>query len=121
MDNNTIFLLKPLMFASARFNFFESYHEVSHIGDLPCKKAKMQTFLTSQMVDFESNYSIVGFKKNGFLKQGVTLRGAVGKYMFTLFAPSEITIKTNKAGYTMCENDGIIEEVKSFLIFMDKE
>lgn len=110
-----------LMFRSVQPEFFESYQEASYIGGYSSKKAKNQTFVTGQAVDFETHEAIAGAKISVVLQQAETFSGVDGNFSLAIPTPGEITIKAEKAGYNVWEDDIIIELGETVTVLVEIE
>ncbi len=111
-----------LMFRSTKPEFYESYLEASHIGGYSSKKKQNQTLITGQVVDFETHAAIADAKISVVLQQSETYSGTDGNFSLAIPTPGELTIKAEKAGYILWEDDIIIEEgeVVTVLVEMEK-
>ena len=110
-----------LMLRSTQPQFYESYLAAAHIGGYRSKKAKNQTLVTGQVVDFETHAAIAGAKISFVLQQAETYSGADGNFSLEIPTPGEVTIKAEKAGYTLWEDDIIIEAGESFTVLVEME
>jgi hypothetical protein len=112
-----------LMFRSTKPEFYESYLEAAHIGGYSSKKKQNQTLITGQVVDFETHAAIADAKISIVLQQSETYSGTDGNFSLAIPTPGELTIKAEKAGYTLWEDDIIIEEgeVMTVLVEMENE
>ncbi len=111
-----------LIFRSTKPDFYNQYLEVSHIGGYTHKKSKNGTLVTGQAVDFETHEAIANAKISVVLQQSEAFSGADGNFSLAVTTPGEITIKAEKAGYTLWEDNIIIEagENVTMLIEMEK-
>ncbi len=110
-----------LMLRSIQPQFYESYLDAAHIGGYRTKKTKNQTLVTGQVVDFETHATIAGAKISVVLQQAETYSGADGNFSLEIPTAGEITIKAEKAGYTLWEDDIIIEAGESFTVLVEME
>jgi len=110
-----------LMFRSTQPKFYESYQEAAHIGGYTSKKKNNQTFVTGQVVDFETHATLADAKISIVLQQAETYSGADGNFSLAIPTPGEITIKAEKAGYTLWEDDIIIEVGESVTMLVEME
>jgi hypothetical protein len=115
--------LLMLMYRATHPEFYESYLAAAHIGGNPTKKTKNHTLVNGQAVDFETHEAIANAKISVVLQQSETYSGADGNFSLAVPTPGEITIKAEKAGYTLWEDDIIIEagENITMLVEMEKE
>jgi uncharacterized protein YpbB len=110
-----------LMLRSVQPQFYESYLAAAHIGGYRSKKAKNQTLVTGQVVDFETHAAIADAKISVVLQQSETYSGADGNFSLAIPTPGEITIKAEKDGYTLWEDDIIIEAGESMAVLVEME
>jgi hypothetical protein len=110
-----------LMLRSIQPQFYESYLAAAHIGGYRSKKAKNQTLVTGQVVDFETHAAIAGAKISVVLQQAETYSSNDGNFTLEIPTPGEFTIKAEKAGYTLWEDDIIIEAGESFMALVEME
>lgn len=110
-----------MMFRSTKPEFYESYLETAHIGGYPSKKKQQQTLVTGQVVDFETHAIIAGAKISIVLQQSETYSGTDGNFSLAIPTPGELTIKAEKAGYTLWEDDIIIEEGEVMTVLVEME
>lgn len=109
-----------LMFRNTQPEFYESYLEASHIGGTSRKK-KTTTLITGQVVDFETHEPISVAKLTILLQSTEAFSGADGSFTLAVATPGEITLQSTKAGYTLWENDMIIEEGESMTTLVEME
>jgi len=111
-----------LMFRSTQPVFHNAYLDASHIGGRKYKKV-VKTLVTGQVVDFETHEAIADAKISVVLQQSETYSAADGNFGLEIPTPGEITIKAEKAGYTLWEEDLIIaeNETVTMLVEMEKE
>jgi hypothetical protein len=110
-----------LMLRSVQPQFYESYLAAAHIGGYRSKKAKNQTLVTGQVVDFETHTAIADAKISVVLQQAETYSKNDGNFTLEIPTPGEVTIKAEKAGYTLWEDDIIIETGESMAVLVEME
>ena len=110
-----------LMFRSTQPDFYESYLNAAHIGGYHSKKKQNQTLVTGQVVDFETHAVIADAKISVVLQQSETYSGTDGNFSLAIPTPGELTIKAEKAGYTLWEDNIIIEEGEVVTMLVEME
>jgi len=110
-----------LMFRSTKPGFYDEYLQAAHIGGYNRKKAKSETLVTGQAVDFETHEAIAEAKISIVLQQAETYSGADGNFSLAIPIPGEVTIKAEKAGYNLWEDDIIIEEGEKLTVLVEME
>jgi len=109
-----------LMFRNTQPVFYESYLEAAHIGG-NYRKPKTTTLVTGQVIDFETHQPIAEAKIGILLQQSETLSGADGHFSLTVATPGEITLQATKAGYTLWEDDMMIEQGETVTVLVEME
>lgn len=109
-----------LMFRSTKPMFFKAYTDASHIGGRKNKKTS-KTLVTGQVIDFETHAAIADAKISMVLQQSETFSGIDGNFSLEIPTPGEITIKAEKTGYKLWEDDIIIEEGESVTVLVEME
>ena len=126
-ENTTHIMIKlgllMLMYRTTHPEFYQSYLDAAHIGGYSHKKKQYKTLVTGQAVDFETHEAIANAKISVVLQQSETYSAADGNFSLAVPTAGEITIKAEKAGYTLWEDDIIIEngENVTLLVEMEKE
>jgi len=110
-----------LVFRSAQPEFYESYLQASYIGLTKRKKKQNGTLVTGQSIDFETHQPIAGAKISILLQQAETFSGADGNFSLAIPTPGEITLKAEKPGYTLWEDDLIIQQGESMTVLVEME
>ncbi|MFA5300745.1 MAG: carboxypeptidase-like regulatory domain-containing protein, partial [Lutibacter sp.] len=83
--------------------------------------AQNETLVTGQAVDFETHEAIAETKISIVLQQAETYSGADGNFSLAIPVPGEITIKAEKQGYTLWEEDLIIGQGESMTVLVEME
>lgn len=109
-----------LIFRNTQPEFYSAYTDASHIGGRKYKKAG-KTLVGGQVVDFETHQVIADAKISVVLQQSETYSGADGNFSLEIPTPGEITIKAEKAGYKLWEEDIIIEDEENVTMLVEME
>ena len=110
-----------LVFRATQPELYSNYLEASHIGLVNRRKKANGTQITGQVVDFETHQPISGAKLTILLQPTETFSGADGNFALAVATPGEITLQATKAGYTLWEDDIIIEEGESVTVLVEME
>jgi hypothetical protein len=110
-----------LMFRSTQPVFYNAYLDASHIGGRQHKKPNNKTSVTGQVVDFETHEAIAEAKIAVVLQPSETYSDADGKFSIEIPVAGEITLKAEKAGYKLFEENLIVEEGESVTLLVEME
>jgi len=110
-----------LVFRTTQPELYNSYLDASHIGLTNRRKKANGTQITGKVIDFETHQPISGAKLSILLQSTETFSGADGSFTLAVATPGEITLQSTKAGYTLWEDDMMIEEGESVTVLVEME